>query len=92
MEQHTLVHGMTFAGEKAMDEILERIYKARVEMLRRGHEPSAVYLGYNECAELQQCMRGDAAFTGRGLTVSGRSEVFGLQVYQVDADDHVRVV
>lgn len=92
MEQHTHVHGMTFAGEKAMHELLERIYRARIELLRNNQQPTAVYLGHSECQTIYMCAGTNDAISWRGFARDDRSKIFSMDVFEVDAETHMRVV
>jgi hypothetical protein len=83
---------MTFAGEKAMSDISDRIYKARISLLRLNIQPSAVYLGYEDEADLltgAESWRVVELHRGPSDT---RARVFGLPVYVVDEARHLRVV
>lgn len=75
-----------------MSDVLERIYKARIWLLRRGVEPSAVYIGNNEYNALRAAVSGGGAITVPMLTLDNRTRVFNMPVFVVDADDHLQVV
>lgn len=75
-----------------MDDILDRIYKARIEMFRRGQEPTAVYLGYEESCALRVAAHDNGAVTPCTLTADNTTRVFNMAVYEVNEARHLRVV
>lgn len=75
-----------------MDNIFETIYQARITLLKRNETPTAVYLGYQQMCTLRADAKGNGAFTHCGLTTSGRDQVFGMDLFEVDAENHLRVV
>lgn len=75
-----------------MDDILERIYRARIGVMRQGRDPETLYIGQEEAEDLWAAARGNGAVTIPGLTMDGRTRVFNMPVYIVDASSYLRVV
>ena len=75
-----------------MEDIYETIYKARIPILKRNETPTAVYLGYQQLDAVRADVKGNGAFTRCGSTTSGRNQVFGMDIFVVDAENHLRVV
>lgn len=75
-----------------MDNIYETIYQARISLLKRNETPMALYLGYQQMDAVRADVKGNGAFTQCHLTVSGRNQVFGMDIFEVDAENHLRVV
>lgn len=72
--------------------ILDRIYEARIEQLRKGVEPIAVYLGQCDYNDLWAAARDNGVITAPTLTRDMRTRVFDMPVYAVDQQRYLRVV
>ena len=75
-----------------MESILDRIYKARIEALKRTDQPTTVYVGEVEAVQIWDEARCNCAVTHGSPPGEDRTKLFGLSVYIVDAESHLRVV
>lgn len=73
-----------------MEDIYETIYKARIPVLKRNETPTVVYLGEKEFEAVMWLARSNSAFQRLGPAC--RDKVFGMDIFEVDAENHLRVV
>jgi len=70
--------------------IHDRIYSAIINAKTQGKDPSNLYLGVKESIELEALFSCNT-FYSECRTKTKRSEIYGLKVFLVDSESHLKV-